>query len=883
MSSPEYELTGLWKANLAAQGAKDKYKKQRQVLNQAFRDLRERAKPISMEISRDLPDFTNHDISHLDALWVLADRITGTNFRLTPTEAFVLGGAFLIHDLAMGLASYPKGLQDLKQDETWKDSISQVLSRRNGRPATKEEIEHPDKEVEQLATAELLRGLHARRAERLPTVPWQSLKSQDSFFLIDKPELRQVFGGLIGKLAASHHWPLTRVRREFEDPAVIGSAADFPPDWTIDPIKVACLLRAADAAHLDARRAPLFLRALRQPTGTSDDHWIFQAKLLQPTVSNNRLVFTSHRPGFSYAEAPAWWLCLDTLRLVDAELRQIDDLFVSLKKAYRFEARAVEGVNNLEDFARRVPTDGWEPVDTKVHVTDVASLVRSLGGKELYGDDRYIPLRELIQNGSDAIRARRLLQERPGAWGEITVRLGQDADVPWVEVEDTGVGMSTRVLKGALLDFGVSFWGSWEMREEHPGLLGKAFEAVGKYGIGFFSVFMWGDRVRVTSRRYDAALEDTKVLTFDAGLQSRPILRKADKDEQLQDSGTRVRVWCKQDLKLGEHRLEDSAKGWTKRLAWLCPALDVTLLLRYHNEDVKTSVSGSDWVSMDGYELLKRLAEFEESVDSLPIPEPGKRLTPLRDNDNHVVGRALVTPFGSRSEPTPGVVTVGGMRTSEVNGIGGIFIGKSTTASRKHALPIVPLDELGQWATSQAKDFLQVRFNRLSEQIVPVITALGGDISDFKIGDNKGNQLSISEIAQCKDLPDEILIVEPMTAYSNNRQPSPLLFFCGTTFFRILNGPGPRDVWPPLSLAHPDGRARLARTPAGVLISAIARSWEIDVDLVLAASGFDPESGRFKQDSNHRAFVGLDAWRKDQIGERIFLIQKPDSATVKAK
>ena len=375
----------------------------------------------------------------------------------------MLGGAFLVHDLAMGLASYPGKMEELRRHPKWKDVISQTLSRRLDRPATKDEIENPDQEAENLVKADLLRELHAKQAEQLLNIQWKS-RGGDSFYLIDKPELRRAFGGLIGKLAASHHWGLSVVRDEFQDPAVIGAAAEFPPAWTIDRIKVACLLRAADAAHLDARRALMFLRALRQISGVSETHWIFQEKLLQPTVENNRLVFTSNAPGFTYAEASAWWLCLDTLRMVDGELRGIDDLLISLKKGYRFEARAVDGVGDLDDFARRVKTSGWEPVDTKIHVTDVAGLVRSLGGKELYGDDRYIPLRELIQNGCDAIRARRLLQNRPQNWGEVTVRLGQDADGPFVEVEDLGVGMSKRVLKGPLLDFGVSFWRSWAVR-----------------------------------------------------------------------------------------------------------------------------------------------------------------------------------------------------------------------------------------------------------------------------------------------------------------------------------------------------------------------------------------------------------------------------------
>src|SRR5215469_9298985 len=120
MPAPDYELTRLWQTTLAAQ-INDQHEIPRQVLNQGFRDLRERAKLIAGEILRDVPDFTTHDISHLDALWSLADRIAGRDFRLTPTEAFVLGGAFLVHDLAMGLAAYPKGIQELQQEDIWKD------------------------------------------------------------------------------------------------------------------------------------------------------------------------------------------------------------------------------------------------------------------------------------------------------------------------------------------------------------------------------------------------------------------------------------------------------------------------------------------------------------------------------------------------------------------------------------------------------------------------------------------------------------------------------------------------------------------------------------------------------------------------------------------
>ena len=72
--------------------------------------------------------------------------------------------------------------------------------------------------------------------------------------------------------------------------------------------------------------------------------------------------------------------------------------------------------------------------------------------------------------------------------------------------------MSAKVLTGPLLDFGVTYWGSQLMREESVDLLAKGFNPTGRYGIGFFSVFMWGQHVRVTTRRPEEAQRDTRVL-----------------------------------------------------------------------------------------------------------------------------------------------------------------------------------------------------------------------------------------------------------------------------------------------------------------------------------------------------------------------------------
>src|SRR5262249_51582208 len=156
---------------------------------------------------------------------------------------------------------------------------------------------------------------------------------------------------------------------------------------------------------------------------------------------------------------------------------------------------------------------GWSPVDARVQVSDVPAIVLRLGGRQLYGNFPWIPLRELIQNGADAIRARRILDR---SWhptsGRITIRIGEEDGVEFCEVTDNGIGMSEQVLTRELLDFGQPFWATERSSAEWPGLNSSIFRPTGAFGIGFFSAFMWGQRIRVTTRRFDRGPESQRVL-----------------------------------------------------------------------------------------------------------------------------------------------------------------------------------------------------------------------------------------------------------------------------------------------------------------------------------------------------------------------------------
>ena len=112
-----------------------------------------------------------------------------------------------------------------------------------------------------------------------------------------------------------------------------------PPEWKVDPLKLACILRAADAAHLDAKRAPIFPRAISNLTPASEEHWKFQEKLNTPYLNQDSMVYTA--PAFRFNEAGAWWLCLDTFDWSIGSSLSIDAMFAD-KGLPRFDARRVQ-------------------------------------------------------------------------------------------------------------------------------------------------------------------------------------------------------------------------------------------------------------------------------------------------------------------------------------------------------------------------------------------------------------------------------------------------------------------------------------------------------------------------------------------------------------
>jgi hypothetical protein len=730
VSGPDFRQTWLWRQ--AFQNPRsDSTTEEQDFFRTQYLSIRERAAQLVSRIAVDLPGMTVHDISHLDALWDTASSVAEGAVNVNPAEAFVLGASILLHDAAMSLAAYPGGLTEVRTTVAWKDAVARLALASEEGSGEKFDVGNPPSEVVQRVVPDVLRRLHAERAEELAEQAWRTADGSQ-VYLVEDSELRRFYGPTIGQIAHSHWWSVQKLEQEFSEE--LGALANRTLN-RVDRIKLACLLRVADALHLDSRRAPRFLRAITTPSGISALHWSFQERLARPHIELDAVVFTTGQP-FGREDAEAWWLAYDTLNSVDRELRDVD-LLLQGRGREVLKARRVKGAGSPEMLARSVQTRGWRPVDARLQVSDVPRIVENLGGSKLYGNDPTVALRELVQNAADAVQARRKYQRRAADWGLITVGLLSEGDKIWLVVEDNGIGMSEQVLTGPLLDFGTSFWRSSQAMDEFPGLMAAGMHAIGRFGIGFFSVFMLGPVVRVYSRRCDKGQETGRLLEFRGGTSTRPILSPAPREPVPIDGGTRVEVLLKDHPhQAGGLLYINSYTKRTMSLATLvgavAPNLDVAIATLVKGGAEPVAQPG-DWLQISDLDLVRRLNPTVDRSEA-DAPKAGRALMqPIEGADNQVFGRAFISPSRYSFSGDGGWVTISGLRAGRLHNVEGILLGEAVTAARDAAQPLATKEALARWASKQAKLIgASVKDEERQARSAEVVLECGGDIGGLK-------------------------------------------------------------------------------------------------------------------------------------------------------
>jgi len=156
--------------------------------------------------------------------------------------------------------------------------------------------------------------------------------------------------------------------------------------------------------------------------------------------------------------------------------------------------------------------------------------------------DREVFLRELLSNASDALNRMRFEmvtnQNVLDSKAELSIRITTDKDACTLTITDTGIGMTREEIienLGTIAQSGARKF--MELAKDQPG---EISQVIGQFGVGFYSVFMVAESVRVTSRSFKP--EAAAVSWYATGEDNYQVEAAA-----MSERGTKIEIKFKED------------------------------------------------------------------------------------------------------------------------------------------------------------------------------------------------------------------------------------------------------------------------------------------------------------------------------------------------
>jgi hypothetical protein len=203
-----------------------------------------------------------------------------------------------------------------------------------------------------------------------------------------------------------------------------------------------------------------------------------------------------------------------------------------------------------------------------------------------------------------------------------------------------------------------------------------------------------------------------------------------------------------------------SAIHLEKLCSWLCPSLNVNLIVEDFAGHRRLAVSASDWKTLPPKQLILRIVGGGgKYADQSLWPLVEENLRPLVDGRGNIVGRACI----SHVEASAGVVTVGGLRSGVARGFAGIFTGYSALASRYAGVPQIDAEHLSQWASEQAGLLSKLTSDgAVRMNLARLIRHCGGDTGKLPIANSNLVFVTALDIKAWTSPPDRVLVgVDP--------------------------------------------------------------------------------------------------------------------------
>ncbi len=529
------ENTPLWKAFAAEANDEQRH---------MVRDLVQKASD-RLDLVRDtFPTYTLHNYIHaLNVVNLMGDLLGSSVENISALEGAILILSAFFHDI--GMVFTEKERQNLSQEEDFEKFLKEY-------PEAYVSIQK-DGKIKLKVAEWYCRWIHPKRVH----LYLNTLKNQENISWEGIP-----FELYLGYVYESHGQDTSEL---YNGNLYINYLEEA------DLLFCSIILRLADILDFDNTRSPdevyKYLDLPRRDSPRkkiSDIEWLKHLSsggFSFPNDSTNRGI--GYKLGFKAApNHPAVEYDIkEFLKVIETEMSNCQDLLRYC--SYNWQSFKLPGSINRDN----IHSQGYRYGEYRFTL-EQNQVLKLFMGEDLY-QDRYVFVRELLQNAIDTSRHREYYERMQGKenfkaqpicitqWRDNKGRL-------WIRFDDYGMGMDDSIIREHFLRVGSSYYRSDKffaeiIKARNERCDSTNFVPISRFGIGLLSCFIIGDRVEVSTRHLSSGNQSSAPIRLSLnGIQGFYILQTGDPKINTPEPMPSVR-----DMELGSS-VEDMEPGYRK-------------------------------------------------------------------------------------------------------------------------------------------------------------------------------------------------------------------------------------------------------------------------------------------------------------------------------
>lgn len=523
--------------------------------------IREKVKAMLDLIGRNgiFEEYTIHSIEHVDQMlqiveWLIPDR---TKEQMTYAEWLMLTLSIYFHDLGMVVT---KDEYQNRDESLFKKYKEKALSDNQ----QSEYREYAEKSGDVFLYQEFVRENHASRIRKWLEGKVHSDLGEAKIICSEIDDMLRnldpTFRNDLAMVCESHHKDDIEDFSKYKVKKLYGNTESEKVNLNY----IAIILRIADLLHITRDRTPSIARKfinIRNPKSVLEWEKQRAVRAVQPkdkrneegavdnSIQKDTIEITAYFDGAETADA--YFGLSSYLQYTRKELGKCCEIVEKAQKregavGYEFPWREID--------ESQIEVTGFEKKKLQFSI-DQDNILQLLVGHTLYNDSSVV-VRELAQNGIDAVRLQKEYEKKKGrasTHGQVWIEW--DSEERELSFWDNGTGMSMRDVENYLLKVGASKYRDESVTKEFPD-----FSSISHFGIGLLTCFMVADDIDILTNSEEEYEANSINLRKVNGSYLLRRIEKSKLDSRIAAHGTMVKLYIRNDVDMT--KLESDLKKW---------------------------------------------------------------------------------------------------------------------------------------------------------------------------------------------------------------------------------------------------------------------------------------------------------------------------------